>query len=97
MNPGDSKQFSADHSQFRRRLMECLQKPFDQQECDGFLDSVRKQTQMERHIELRGGVNKPYHVSGTVNKSYLELNPGRSILSSIPIFQIFLSYMKMVA
>ncbi|XP_027332818.1 uncharacterized protein LOC113847752 [Abrus precatorius] len=75
MNHGDSWQFSAyDHSQFRRRLMQDLLRPYDQEECDRLLHEVHQKRQKERHVETRRGVVKSYRAKG-VNKSYLELYP----------------------
>ncbi|XP_027348278.1 uncharacterized protein LOC113859790 [Abrus precatorius] len=81
MNHGDSWQFSAyDHSQFRRRLMQDILRPYDQEECDRLMHEVRQKRQKERHVETRQGVVKSYHTKG-VNQSYLELYPGRSSVS----------------
>ncbi|KAK7377405.1 hypothetical protein VNO80_02829 [Phaseolus coccineus] len=75
MNLKDNWQLSAyDHSQFRRRLMNDLQRPYDQEECDRLLLEVRQKRKKERHIETRQGVVKSYCTKG-VNKSYLELYP----------------------
>ncbi|KAL9331024.1 hypothetical protein ACSQ67_000634 [Phaseolus vulgaris] len=75
MNLKDNWQLSAyDHSQFRRRLMNDLQRPYDQEECDRLLLEVRQKRKKERHRETRQGVVKSYCTKG-VNKSYLELYP----------------------
>ncbi|XP_061372208.1 uncharacterized protein LOC133314703 [Gastrolobium bilobum] len=75
MNPRDSRKFSAyDNSQFRKRLMEYLERPYDQEECVVILNEVRRQRQKERHVETRQGVVKSYCTDG-VNKSYLQLYP----------------------
>ncbi|XP_020221376.1 uncharacterized protein LOC109804039 [Cajanus cajan] len=74
-NPRDNWQLSGKaHSQFRRRLMNDLQRPYDQEECNRLLHEVRQKRQKERHIETRRGVVKSYHTKG-VNKSYLEMYP----------------------
>ncbi|OIW02456.1 hypothetical protein TanjilG_05049 [Lupinus angustifolius] len=69
---------ACDQSQFRRRLMEYLEKPYDQEEYDGYLTEVHRQRHKERHFETRQGVVKSYPTYG-FNKSYLELYPGRCI------------------
>ncbi|TKY56094.1 hypothetical protein E2542_SST20533 [Spatholobus suberectus] len=75
MNPRDNWQLPAcNHSQFRRRLMNDLQRPYDQEECDRLLHEVHQKRQKERHVETRQGVVKSYRTKG-VNKSYLELYP----------------------
>ncbi|KAK7320961.1 hypothetical protein VNO77_30964 [Canavalia gladiata] len=75
MNPGNSWHLSSyAHSQFRRRLMQDLQRPYDQEECDRLLHEIHQKRQKERHVETRRGVVKSYHSKG-VNKSYLELYP----------------------
>jgi len=83
MNPEDSKQIAAyDLSEFRKRLMECLDKPYDQKEYDELLLKASKQTKKERHLETRQGVVKSYHSKG-LSKSYLDMYPGRSIFSQV--------------
>ncbi|KAL2317847.1 hypothetical protein Fmac_031723 [Flemingia macrophylla] len=75
-NSKDNWQFSANaHSLlFRRRLMNELQRPFNQEEYNRLLHEVRQKRQKERHIETRQGVVKSYRTKG-VNKSYLEMYP----------------------
>ncbi|RDX58930.1 hypothetical protein CR513_61947, partial [Mucuna pruriens] len=81
MNPRDSWQLSScDHSQFRRRLMNDLQRPYDQGECDRLLHVVHQKRAKERHIETRRGVVKSYRTKG-VNKSYLDLYPGHDTIA----------------
>ncbi|KAK7301445.1 hypothetical protein RJT34_12309 [Clitoria ternatea] len=75
MNPRDCSQLSACvHSQFRIRLMEDLQRPYDQEELDGLLHEVNQKRQKERHAETRRGEIKHYVLNG-FNKSYFELYP----------------------
>ncbi|KAK7385128.1 hypothetical protein VNO78_30839 [Psophocarpus tetragonolobus] len=74
-NPKENWQLSAcDNSQFRRRLMDDLQRPYDQEECDRLLHEVQEKKEKERHAETRRGVIKSYRAGG-VSKSYLELYP----------------------
>ncbi|KAK7275600.1 hypothetical protein RIF29_16719 [Crotalaria pallida] len=74
-NQRDGRQFPAcDQSQFRRRLMKCLEKPYDQNEYELYLNEVHRQRNKDRHFETRQGVVKSYPTYG-VNKSYLELYP----------------------
>ncbi|KAK2399284.1 hypothetical protein QL285_049125 [Trifolium repens] len=61
-------------SQFRRSLMECLDKPYDQEEYDQLMIDIYKQHLKERHVETRQGVVKSYHSKG-VCKSYLDQYP----------------------
>ena len=91
MNLKDNWQLSAyDQSQFRRRLMNDLQRPYDQEEYERLLLEVRQKRKKERHIETRQGVVKSYCTKG-LNKSYLEVYPGRfSIFSTILTFWMFL-------
>ncbi|QCD99818.1 hypothetical protein DEO72_LG7g1104 [Vigna unguiculata] len=75
VNLKDNWQLSAyDHSQFRKRLMNDLQRPYDKEEHDRLLLEVNQKRKTERHIETRQGVVKSYCTKG-VNKSYLELYP----------------------
>lgn len=91
MNLKDNWQLSAyDHSQFRKRLMNDLQRPYDKEEHDRLLLEVNQKRKTERHIETRQGVVKSYCTKG-VNKSYLELYPGRS-----SIFSTFLTFSKIL-
>ncbi|KAG4958448.1 hypothetical protein glysoja_028053 [Glycine soja] len=74
-NPKGNWQLSAcDNSQFRRRLMNDLQRPYDQEEYDRLLCEVRQKKQKERHRETRHGVVKSYPTRG-FHKSYLDLYP----------------------
>ncbi|MCI24825.1 regulator of ribonuclease-like protein [Trifolium medium] len=81
MNPGNmhnNMQISACYdSQFRRSLMEYLDKPYDQEEYDRLKLDISKRHLKERHVETRQGVVKSYHSKG-VSKSYLDWYPGRS-------------------
>ncbi|KEH40284.1 hypothetical protein MTR_1g026790 [Medicago truncatula] len=84
MNPEDNNQIAAyDLSEFRKRLMECLDRPYDQKEYDELLLKASKHTKKERHLETRRGVVKAYYSKG-LSKSYLDMYPGRSIS-----FQVF--------
>ncbi|XP_022638011.1 uncharacterized protein LOC106764058 isoform X2 [Vigna radiata var. radiata] len=75
VNLKDNWQLSAyHHSQFRKRLMNELQRPFNKEEYDRLFLEVRQKRKTERHIETRQGVVKAYCTQG-VNKSYLELYP----------------------
>jgi len=62
--------------------MECLERPYDQEEYDDLLLKVSKQTKKERHLETRQGVVKSYHCEG-LSKSYLDTHPGRSMFSQV--------------
>ncbi|RZB69089.1 hypothetical protein D0Y65_038730 [Glycine soja] len=74
-NPKDNWQLPAyGNSQFRRRLMNDLQRPYDQEECDRLLLEVRQKKQKERHRETRHGVVKFCRTRG-VSESYLDLYP----------------------
>jgi hypothetical protein len=94
MNPGnmhDNMQISACYdSQFRRSLMECLEKPYDEEEYDRRMLEMSKRLLKERHVETRQGVVKSYHSKG-VCKSHLDQYPGRFIFSQVssilPIFR----------
>lgn len=77
INGGDNH----DNSQFRTRLMNDLQRPYDKEECNRLMLEVRQKRQKERHVETRQGVVKDYHTKG-VNKSYLELYPDLEIAIS---------------
>jgi hypothetical protein len=61
--------------------MECLDKPYDQEEYDQLMIDIYKRHLKERHVETRQGVVKSYHSKG-VCKSYLDQYPGRFIFSS---------------
>ncbi|KAG2389919.1 uncharacterized protein HKW66_Vig0226760 [Vigna angularis] len=75
VNLKDKWQLSAYHrSQFRKRLMNDLQRPYDKEEYNRLLLEVHQKRKTERHIETRQGVVKSYCTQG-VNKSYLELYP----------------------
>ncbi|CAL0307872.1 unnamed protein product [Lupinus luteus] len=74
-NETNQRQLPAcDKSQFRRRLMEYLEKPYNQEEYDGYLNEVHRQRHKDRHFETRQGVVTSYPTYG-FNKSYLELYP----------------------
>ncbi|CAJ1971939.1 unnamed protein product [Sphenostylis stenocarpa] len=74
-NPKGNWQLSAyDHPQFRTRLMNDLQRPYDQDEYERLLLEVHQKRRTERHVETRQGVVKSYCTT-SVNKSYLELYP----------------------
>lgn len=91
VNLKDNWQLSAyHHSQFRKRLMNELQRPFNKEEYDRLFLEVRQKRKTERHIETRQGVVKAYCTQG-VNKSYLELYPGRS-----SIFSTWLTFWKIL-
>lgn len=62
--------------------MECLERPYDEEEYDDLLLKVSKQAKKERHLETRQGVVKSYHCEG-LSKSYLDTHPGRSIFSQV--------------
>lgn len=62
--------------------MECLDKPYDQEEYETKLHNVHAQTPKERHLETRQGVVKLYCIEG-FNESYLQMYPGRSIFSQV--------------
>ncbi|OIW16634.1 hypothetical protein TanjilG_01873 [Lupinus angustifolius] len=82
-NETNQRQFPAcDQSQFRRRLMEYLEKPYNQEEYNGYLTEVHRQRHKDRHFETRQGVVRSYPTYG-FNKSYLQLYPGRSNIFSI--------------
>jgi hypothetical protein len=70
--------------------MECLDKPYDQEEYDQLMIDIYKQHLKERHVETRQGVVKSYHSKG-VCKSHLDQYPGRFIFSQVssilPIFR----------
>ncbi|CAJ2656844.1 unnamed protein product [Trifolium pratense] len=78
MNPDNmhnNMQISACYdSQFRRSLMECLDKPYDQEEYDLLKLDISKRRLKERHVETRQGVVKSYLSKG-VCKSYLDQYP----------------------
>ncbi|XP_045808653.1 uncharacterized protein LOC123902883 [Trifolium pratense] len=78
MNPDNmdyNMQISACYdSQFRRSLMECLDKPYDQEEYDRRMHDISKRHLKERHVETRQGVVKSYHSKG-VSNSYLDWYP----------------------
>ena len=57
--------------------MRDLERPYNQEEHDQFLHEVHHQLPKERHAETRQGVVKSYRLDG-VNKSYLQVYPGRS-------------------
>ncbi|GAU21192.1 hypothetical protein TSUD_11090, partial [Trifolium subterraneum] len=61
-------------SQFRRKLMEYLDKPYDQEEYDRLRLDISKRHLKERHVETRQGVVKSYRAKG-VCKSYLDQYP----------------------
>ncbi|KAE9615278.1 putative EF-Hand 1, calcium-binding protein [Lupinus albus] len=65
---------ACDQSLFRRRLMEYLEKPYNQEEYNGYLKEVHRRRHKGRHFETRQGVVKSYPTYG-FNKSYLELYP----------------------
>ncbi|XP_061374254.1 uncharacterized protein LOC133316512 [Gastrolobium bilobum] len=78
MKPRHSREFSAyDHSQFRKKLMEYLERPYDKREYDYFMHELHQRRPKERHLETRQGVIKSYHTHGET-KSYLELYPDLS-------------------
>ncbi|XP_004498475.1 uncharacterized protein [Cicer arietinum] len=71
---GNMQTSAYDHSKFRSRLMECLDKPYDQEEYETKLHNVHAQMPKERHLETRQGVVKLYCIEG-FNESYLQMYP----------------------
>ncbi|GAU21195.1 hypothetical protein TSUD_11120 [Trifolium subterraneum] len=81
MNLIDNLQTPAyDDSQFRRRLMECLDKPYDLKEYKELIIRLCNRNQKERHFETRRRVVESYR-SGGVTTPFHETYPGRSIFS----------------
>jgi hypothetical protein len=71
MNPKDNVQMPAyDDSDFRRRLVECLHRPYDRREYKELINKLCNKNQKERDSE---GVITPYH----------KMYPGRSIFSQV--------------
>lgn len=65
LNPKDEVQIAAyDDSQFRRRLLEHLERPYDQQEYESLLLELCEKKKQERHFETRRRVVESYHTEG---------------------------------
>ncbi|XP_058775936.1 uncharacterized protein LOC131650234 [Vicia villosa] len=75
MHPKDNKQMTCIyHSQFRKRLVEYLDRPYDYEEYKSLLAKANERRQKERHLETRQGVIESYHCGG-VTKSHLDSHP----------------------
>ncbi|XP_058724632.1 uncharacterized protein LOC131596090 [Vicia villosa] len=75
MHPKDNMQTTSfHHSQFRKRLLEYLDRPYDHEEYKSLLVQAYERKEKERHLETRRGVIKSYHTVG-VSKSYLQVHP----------------------
>ncbi|CAI8605652.1 unnamed protein product [Vicia faba] len=74
MHPEDNMQTTSFfHSQFRKRLMEYLDRPYDYQEYKSLLVQAYERKVRERHLETRRGVIRSYRSVG-VSKSYLQVH-----------------------
>jgi hypothetical protein len=83
VNPKDNMQIAAyDDSQFRRRLLEHLDRPYDQKEYKSLLIELCDKKQLERQYETWKGVFESYDTEG-VTTPYHVLYPGRSIFSQL--------------
>jgi len=95
LNPKDEVQVAAyDDSQFRRRLLEHLDRPYDQQEYESLLLELCEKKPQERHFETRRRVVESYHTEG-VTTPYHVMYPGRSIYY-YDFSGFLVSYVKMV-
>ncbi|KAK2399287.1 hypothetical protein QL285_049128 [Trifolium repens] len=76
-NPKDNLQMAAyDDSQFRRGLMEHLDKPYDHEEYKNLISKLCNTTQKERHFETRRRVVESYQSEGVTtpfHKTYPDL------------------------
>lgn len=83
MHPKDNMQTTSFyHSQFRKRLVAYLDRPYDYEEYKSLILEAYERKEKERHLETRRGVIKSYHAVG-FTRSYLDLFPGRSIFSQV--------------
>ncbi|GAU21194.1 hypothetical protein TSUD_11100 [Trifolium subterraneum] len=74
MNPKDNMQTPAyDDSHFRRRLVECLDRPYDRREYKELINSLCNINQKEHDSEDAEGVTTPYHkmYPGIVHGAFL--------------------------
>ncbi|KAI5394210.1 uncharacterized protein LOC127091002 [Lathyrus oleraceus] len=75
MHPKDNMQTTSFyHSQFRKRLVEYLDRPYDYKEYKSLIIEAYERKEKERHLETRRGVIKSYHAVG-FTRSYLDLYP----------------------
>ncbi|KAL5071207.1 hypothetical protein RYX36_022094 [Vicia faba] len=75
MHPKDNMQVTSfHHSQFRKRLMEYLDRPYDCEEYKSLLAKANERRKKERHLGTRRGAIESYHYGG-VTKSYLDSHP----------------------
>ena len=90
MNPKDNMQIAAyDDSQFRRRLLEHLDKPYDHEEYKSLLIELCDKKQLERQYETWKGGFESYDTEG-VTTPYHVIYPGRSVFSQFSNFSGFL-------
>jgi hypothetical protein len=71
-----------DDSQFRRGLMEHLDKPYDHEEYKNLISKLCNTTQKERHFETRRRVVESYQSEG-VTTPFHKTYPGKSIFSRV--------------